>query len=117
MTDIDLRPRELNISHYGGDTLTMHVKIDAALLNGREIKAQVRSKREYHRVEAEFVTYLQPYGADLVLKSEDCQRLMRHGMFNGFWDLQLSKNGHVDPVTTLAQGKLKIYPDVTRGVK
>lgn len=113
MPDLDSRPQVINIDHYAGDTLTLHVKIDPAVVAGRQWKAQVRSRPESQRLDAEFLIYENPTGADVVLESPDCQKLARRGEYTGYWDVQLSWNGD-DPVTTLAYGKITIHPDVTR---
>jgi len=41
--DIDTRPTVINIEHYGGDTLSLHVTIDPLVEAGRTWTAQVRS--------------------------------------------------------------------------
>lgn len=116
MPDLDSRPQVINIDHYAGDTLTLHVKIDPVVVAGRDWKAQVRARQDSQRVDAEFVilpSTLDPNVVNVVLRSADCQQLARRGKYTGFWDVQLSDGG-ADPVTTLAYGKLTIFPDVTR---
>lgn len=113
MPDLDSRPQVINIDHYAGDTLTLHVTIDPTVVAGRDWKAQVRDRQESQRVDAEFLVIPSATGADVVLRSADCQQLARRGKYTGFWDVQLSFGG-ADPVTTLAYGKMTIFPDVTR---
>ena len=50
----------------------------------------------------------------MVLSGESCLELARRGKYRGYWDMQLADVDGDDPVTTLAYGKLTIYPDVTR---
>jgi hypothetical protein len=114
MSSIDTRPQLVDIDHYAGDTLTLHVKIDAALVAGREWAAQVRVRRTNLQPDASFSVETTVDGADITLSTADCQRLARRGRFTGFWDVQLYVPGREDPVTTLAQGSLRIHTDVTR---
>ena len=113
MADFDTRPTEVNIDHYGGDTLTIRVNVDAAVVAGRDWNAQVRNARTSQAIAATFSIVEDATGADVVLASADCRRLSERGKYSGFWDVQLSVAGG-DPVTTLAQGELNIHPDVTR---
>jgi hypothetical protein len=106
-------PQIINIDHYAGNTLTIHVAASVALIGGREFSAQVRSDPTSTRLDAAFGIILTPTGADLVLLSEDSQRLAKRGLYEGFWDVQLSMAG-ADPVTTLGYGELRLHPDVTR---
>lgn len=113
MADFDTRPTEVNIDHYGGDTLTIRVNIDAAVVAGRVWNAQVRTARTSQAIAATFSIIEDGTGADVTLSSDDCKALSSRGRFTGVWDVQLSAAG-ADPVTTLAQGDLVIHPDVTR---
>lgn len=113
MADLETIPNEVNIDHYGGDTLVLHIKIDPAVVSGRDWNGQVRSVRAHPKIEAEFKFIDTATGVDAVLESADVQRLSSRGPFSGVWDIQLSFAGD-DPVTTIAQGSLKIMPDVTR---
>lgn len=114
MPNIDARPQIIDIDHYAGDTLTIHVKIAPELIGGRTFFAQVRAKRDGQRLDASFQVRNEAWGADLILLHEDCQRLARRGKYTGFWDVQLSEADGSDPVVTLASGELRIHPDVTR---
>lgn len=114
MPNIDARPQEVNIDHYAGDTLTLHIKIAPELIGGRVFKAQVRAKRDSQRLDAEFQIYPMSYGADAVLLHADCQRLAKRGKYTGFWDVQLAEADGSDPVVTIATGEIRIHPDVTR---
>ena len=113
MADFDTRPTQVNIDHYGGDTLTIRVTVDAGVVAGRDWNAQVRATRTSQRIDATFTIIPDATGADVMLSADDCKRLSDRGKYAGFWDVQLSAAG-ADPVTTLAQGELAIYPDVTR---
>lgn len=114
MPNFDTRPTEVNIDHYAGDTLTIHVRIPVDVVGGREWSAQVRQKRTDTAALAQFEILENAEGADVVLMTADCQALATDGVFKGFWDVQLAEPGGLDPVTTLAQGYLRIHPDVTR---
>lgn len=113
MADFDTRPTEVNIEHYGGDTLPIYVRVDSAVVNGRDWNAQVRSARTSQKIDATMTVTPDATGAWVQLSAEDCKRLAARGVYTGYWDVQLSVAG-ADPVTTLATGELKIYPDVTR---
>ena len=113
-TDIDTRPQVVNVVHYGGDTLVLHVRVTPEIIGGREFSAQVRSQKISRRIDASFQVILTPTGADIQLLSEDCQRLTERGPYTGWWDVQLAMPDGSDPVTTLAYGELKLDPDVTR---
>lgn len=115
MPDFDTRPTEVNVDHYGGDTLSLYVRVDAAIVAGREWNAQVRTARTSQTIAAVFTVLPDAGGATIQLASDDCKRLSARGLFTGVWDVQLSNAGS-DPVTTLAQGELRIHPDVTRDV-
>lgn len=114
MTDIDTRPQEINIDHYAGDTLTLHVKVPALVVDGRTWTGQVRSRRDSQKVDATFQITETVEGADVVLLNVDCQELAKRGKYTGFWDVQLAAPDGSDPVTTLAYGEIRIHPDVTR---
>jgi len=114
MPTLDSRPQVVNINHYAGDTLTLHVKAEAEFIAGRVWKAQVRSRRDSQRLDAEFLIYETAEGADVVLASADCQRLAKRGSYRGFWDVQLSETDGSDPVQTVAHGEMNILTDVTR---
>lgn len=114
MPNIDSRPQVIDIDHYAGDTLTLHVKVPALVVDGRAWTAQVRSRTDSQRIAATFQITETAEGADVVLLSEDCQRLAKRGKFVGMWDVQLAGVGGADPVTTLVYGELRIHPDVTR---
>ena len=114
MADLSTIPQEVNIVHYGGDTLTLHINIAPELIGGREFRAEVRSKATLQRVDATFVVVLTAAGADIQLLSADCQRLSARGTYEGVWDVQLAMPDGGDPVTTLGYGELSIVPDVTK---
>jgi hypothetical protein len=114
MAELSTLPQEVNIEAYGHDTLTVHIKISAALIAGRVFTAQVRGKATSSKVDATFNVVTTATGADIVLSSVDTRRLSSRGEYLGFWDVQLAPPTGVDPVTTLAYGELKLKPDVTR---
>jgi hypothetical protein len=112
--NIDSRPTVIDIDHYAGDTLTLHVKVPAQIVAGRTWTAQVRSRPDSQRLDASFTIIENAEGADVVLMTADCQRLARRGKYVGQWDVQLAMPDGSDPVTTLAYGRITIHPDVTR---
>lgn len=114
MTDIDSRPTTVDITHYGGDTLSLHVTIDSAVVAGRSWSAQVRRSPAATKLDASFEIYETVEGAVVVLTGEASETLARRGRYEGYWDMQLAEADGSDPVTTLASGKLTIYPEVTR---
>lgn len=114
MPNIDTRPTVVDIDHYAGDTLTLHVKVPSEVVAGRTWKAQVRSRRDTQRLDAEFAVVPDGTGASIILLNVDCQRLAKRGKYSGFWDVQLAQADGSDPVTTLAYGEIRIHPDVTR---
>lgn len=114
MTDIDTRPQVINIDCPAGDTLTINLTVDSAVVAGRTFTGQVRQTREGSRLDASFVCTPTAGGATAVLVSADTQHLARRGKYVGYWDVQLAGAGGTDPVTTLAGGELRIHPDVTR---
>lgn len=110
----DTRPQTVDIHHYGGDTLSIRIKIDAAVVAEREWSAQVRSRRGSAHADATFTIVPDELGAHILLLAEDTLRLSARNVYTGFWDVQLAPSGGGDPVTTLVEGTLRIYPDVTR---
>lgn len=138
MTDLDTRPMSVNISAYGGDTLTILVMIpETALPVPSEFRAQLRVSKESDAVAAEFVVIV---GAvvggkvpvSLVLASATTSMLVGGAAkvrvplderartyalvqrWSGVWDMQSSSAGGGDPVTTHVQGTLDLDLDVTR---
>ena len=114
MADLSTMPEEINVVHYGGDTLTIHIQITAQTIGGRTFFAQVRQKATNSRIDATFGVIVTAEGADIVLSSEDSKRLSARGVYEGVWDVQLAEADGSDPVTTLAYGDMVINPDVTR---
>lgn len=113
MAKFDTRPQQIDIDHYGGDTLTIRVNATADIVDGREWQAQVRDKRRGGRVVANFTIAEDVDGATLTLTSEDCALLSDRGVFKGFWDVQVADPLNPDPTQTFATGYLNIHPDVT----
>ena len=114
MPDIDVRPTEVNISAYGGDTLPLHFQVDSAVVAGRVWSAQVRPEKTSQRVDATLLVQEDATGAYVTLSGEDSSRLCARGPYSGYWDVQLAPAGGGDPVTTLAYGTFELEPDVTR---
>ena len=113
MPNIDTRPTVVDIEHYGGDTLSLHVTVDPLIVAGRTWAAQVRSQPASPRLDASFSIFPTATGIVAVLSSEASSNLARRKKYQGYWDLQLSDDGG-DPVDTLAYGKIIVHPDVTR---
>lgn len=112
---IDTRPQIVDIDAYGGDTLTLHIKVPESVIGTRVFTGSVRSRRESNKIEASFVvTRIADFGADIQLLSADTKRLSARGHYIGYWDVQLAAPDGSDPVTTLATGELRLDPDVTR---
>jgi hypothetical protein len=110
-------PQVVDIDHYAGDTLVIHITITDEVIGGRVFTAQVRQTRNAPRPDATFVVILNPgVGADIMLTSADCLALTKRGDYEGFWDVQLAMADGGDPVTTLAQGEMRLHTDVTRAV-
>jgi hypothetical protein len=115
VTILDTRPQIVDIDHYGGDTLPVHIKISDALIGGRVFTAQVRKTKNSQKIDGTFtVIIVAGVGADIFLPSATCLELTRRGDYEGYWDVQLAPVGGGDPVTTLAHGELRIHSDVTR---
>lgn len=131
---IDTRPKVVDITAYGGDTLTIKVTAPVAITNGMVWNAQLRADREDATpVDATFtITPPNPPtdpAAYLVLKSADCRRLIGTGTvltrrtkagvvtvqsYTGVYDCEIKHPTNPDPVTTLVQGTLTLDMDVTR---
>lgn len=115
MTALSTLPQVVDIDHYAGDTLPIHITISDALIGGRVFSAQVRKTKNATKIDASFtVTVVPGVGADIMLSSADCLELTKRGDYEGFWDVQLAPAGGGDPVTTLAAGTLRLHSDVTR---
>lgn len=112
MTDIDTRPQEINIDHYGGDTLTLNVTVPDGFVDGRDWAGQVRRQPAAPRLDASFVIVETPTGATVELPATACKQISSRGKYTGYWDLQLA-DPDGERVTTLAYGRLTIWPDVT----
>jgi hypothetical protein len=114
MTDLSTVPQEVNIEHYAGDTLTIHIIVPTEVVAGRTFFAQVRSQRGASKLDATFQVIPNGTGADIMLLSADSLQLAARGPYTGFWDVQLAQEDGSDPVTTLAHGELTLVTDVTR---
>ena len=135
-------PEVVNLTYYGGDTLTLDFYIPATFVPPNpQWAAQVRSPREATAILATFdiVYNTGTSHAVLVLPAAITKRLVDENgtlytgsavakiwpelyaagvtsmrRFSGDWDFQLSAVNGSDPVTTLAQGRLLLDGDVTR---
>ena len=115
MSILSTLPQVVDIDHYGGDTLPVHIKISDALIGGRVFSAQVRKTKNSPKIDGTFTVIIVPgVGADIFLPSATCLELTKRGDYEGFWDVQLAPAGGGDPVTTLAYGELRLHSDVTR---
>ena len=115
MPKFDTRPTQVDIDHYAGDTLSIRINVDAATVDGRTWKAQVRAERTDLVSAGEFDVLPDVDGCTIMLESSICQTLAAAGVWKGFWDVQVYEPvGGPDPVTTFAGGQLRLYPDVTR---
>jgi len=114
MTILNTLPQVVDIDHYAGDTLTIHIKATPEVIGGRVFTAQVRANKSSNKVDATFQVILNAEGADIVLLSADSRELTRRGDYEGFWDVQLAMADGADPVTTLGCGILRLHSDVTR---
>ena len=114
MPKFSTQPTQVDIDHYGGDTLVIRVNVSAAIVAGREWKAQVRTNRTDAAIAASFVCIPDVDGCTIMLEAADCKALTATGVYKGYWDVQVAEPGDLDPVTTFATGVLKIDPDVTR---
>jgi hypothetical protein len=132
---IDTRPQEVDISAYGGDTLTIQITAPDTLVAGMDWNAQVRKDRNPTTpVDATFLI-TPPTGAGVpaavVLSAVDTARLSGAGAirrvvnpttgatqqsqtYTGVWDCQISDPTNPDPVITLVQGTITLDADVTR---
>jgi hypothetical protein len=129
---LDTRPQVVDVSHYGGDTLTIKVYAPFSITTGKDWNAHLKAERSSDVIDATFT--ITPPAADgdpalLVLESEITSALVtgapvmsRRGpggelrsiqQYSGEWDCQISVGGN-DPVKTLVQGTLTMDLDVTR---
>lgn len=116
MAILNTHPQVIDIEHYGGDTLTVHIAAPVEVIGERVFSAQVRSKQGSPRLDAQFSVVLTETGADIVLAADDARRLANRGPYSGWWDVQLAMADGTDPITTIAYGEITIIPDVTRMV-
>ncbi|MGV0950002.1 MAG: hypothetical protein ACOYB3_04970 [Azonexus sp.] len=115
MTTLSTLPQVVDIDHYAGDTLPIHIAISDVLIGGRVFSAQVRKTKNSQKIDGTFtVTIIAGVGADIFLPSATCLELTKRGDYEGFWDVQLAPAAGGDPVTTLAAGALRLHSDVTR---
>ena len=132
MATLDTTPAVVDVTHYGGDTLTIEMTVPAAVTAASpDWSAQLRQARDSPSIDAEF-TIIPPEVpgglAYLVLDSATTSALVAGGaivtrrregravtvvQYTGLYDCQVSDAGS-DPVRTLIQGLLTIEMDVTR---
>ena len=132
-TTLDTRPQSVNITHYGGDTLTLSVTAPGWLTDGKEWAAQIRTTKTSDIVDAEFQIAKPTVSggpAYLTLTSEDSARLIGSApvvtrrmpdgstrvvhQYTGLWDCQVYDAVERDPVRTIVQGSIMLEMDVTR---
>ena len=132
MTDIDLRPKVMNLLVYAGDTVVFAVIIPWATAAGKTWKGQVRLTRDAAEPDAEFV--ITPPAAEggsayVMMPAADTKRLAGQSpvvramssagslaemrVYAGVYDVQISDAGS-DPVNTLVQGSFTVELDVSR---
>ena len=136
MSTLDTRPMVVDVHHYAGDTLRLHISVEDDLSDGMVWRAQIKRNRTA-LPDAEFT--ITPYtgGAELLLTAAESERLAAIGVlaasgghplrgsesivamasdadltYSGQWDVEISNAGS-DPITTLAQGAFTIDTDVT----
>lgn len=113
---ISTEPGELDLEHYSGDTLSLRVNVDAAVVAGREFLAQIRNQATSQKIAASFSITPDATGADVILLGEASEELTVRGEYEGVYDIQLAMPGGLDPVTTILKGKITLIPDVSREV-
>ena len=120
-------PMVANIEHYGGDTLYVRVEVPAEFTTGKQWDAQVRRTRDAVDIDAvfDFQPGDTPDVMFMILPADVVSGLIEdYGVearvngtmtirYLGEYDCQISEAGQ-DPVTTLVQGTLTLFPDVTR---
>lgn len=138
MKEINTTPDIVNITHYGGDTLTIKVEVSDDLAGGAEWHAQLRSDPLSATSDAEFVITTHMDGATLVLPGSVTRDLVEGVNATAFaafnanpmpfatstavkdyvanWDVQISGPGGIDPIKTLARGVITITLDISRAV-
>jgi hypothetical protein len=114
VADLSTLPQEVNVDHYAGDTLTLHVAISTVDIAGRQFFAQIRKTKNAAKIDATFTVVVTPSGCDLVLSAAASRALTKHKDYEGVWDVQLSTAAGVDPVVTLGFGEMRLHSDVTR---
>lgn len=142
MAQVDVTPQVVDITAYGGDTLTIRIRFPVGRFDGREWRSEVRDTRDGSVVRAEFDFTDPAVDPDnptkqfvlATLKAADTSTLAASGpvamgrnritgravltpVFTGEYDVQVAPPGvDVDPVTTVMQGTLQFQKDVTRNV-
>jgi hypothetical protein len=132
MADLSTVPQVVNLTGYGGDTLTVKIVVPAGVADGAQWDAQVRASRTSEVITSTFTVIEPATPGDpgwITLPSEETARLTGtapvvqvRGLdgslravqkFVGVWDCQVSNAGD-DPVRTLVQGTITFETDVTR---
>jgi hypothetical protein len=125
MPTINAVPEKVDVTGYGGDTLSIRVNVSGQAWTNPQWSAEVRESRTTADVDAAFTITPDSTGAWLVLSAAQTASLLgavvarQQGKaipllltkYVGQWDVQV-KDGAT--VVTLAQGSLTIEADVTR---
>lgn len=111
-------PDSIPLRLYGGDTRTITITAPGALVDGMEWLGQIRETRTSTEVAATFqitppVVLDGPAYATLT-SSVSAGLVAGRDVFKGFYDIQISGAGGIDPVTTIIQGTVQIDADVSR---
>jgi hypothetical protein len=116
-------PQGVDINIYSRDTFPLRITVDGLNYSQHTWSAQIRSNHDAP-IDAEFEVYPDATGANLILTSEAVGQLADLGKpirslqgsslflkYSGVWDVQVEDAGIV---TTLVQGFVNVYADVTR---
>jgi len=116
-TNLDFRPKRMNIQAYAGDDLTFDIPVtdDAAGnpidLTGATAVAQIRATHDAADPAIDFTVVV---GADKITLSLDAATTATLPT-SGVWDCQVSLVGPPVQTKTVAGGTITVSPDVTRG--
>jgi hypothetical protein len=118
MATLSSVPQTVDLRAYAGDTYTIAVHVDPAVVAGRSFAAHIRRSENSPDIEAEF-TITPGLAADEWLHSLTAEQTaalynLTTGPFKGVWDTQLAPTLGGDPTVTLVQGAFTVEGDVTR---
>lgn len=125
-------PETHDIAAYAGDTYTLEIRAEAAVTDGKDWAAEVRTSKDSPVVDATFQitvptvsggpAYITLLAADTarlaggapVVQKRDVNGSVRAvQQYSGVFDCQVSLAGS-DPVRTLVKGTITVELDVTR---